>query len=96
VASSPSGPLAVHMSVKRAGNRARSAWDAGVYRQKKGPADRGALPKPCRRSASVGGLFLRQFLTGLLVDHLHGQPNLAAIVKAQKLDPDILTFLQNV
>ncbi len=50
----------------------------------------------------VGGLllgasfFFRHLFASFLVDHLHRQANLAAIVKAQELHFHFLAFLQNV
>src|SRR5690606_17782212 len=41
-------------------------------------------------------LFLRQFLAGGLIDHLHGQANLAALVEAHQLDPDLVAFLDHI
>ncbi len=41
-------------------------------------------------------LFLGDFLTGFLIDNLHRQTHLAAIVKAQKLHFHFLTFFQNI
>src|SRR5690606_36045706 len=36
------------------------------------------------------------FLAAFLVDNLHGQANLATLVKAHQLDPDLVTFLDDV
>ena len=44
----------------------------------------------------TSGVVLRNFLTGFLIDNLHGQTDLAALVKAHQLDPDLVTFLDHV
>src|SRR6056297_317866 len=41
-------------------------------------------------------VFLGDLFTGFLIDHLHRQADLAAIVKAQELDLHVLTFLEHV
>src|SRR5687768_3131713 len=41
-------------------------------------------------------VFPGAFLAGFLVDHLHRQAHLAALVKAQELDPDLVAFLDDV
>src|SRR5262249_49099860 len=44
-----------------------------------------------------GGLLLRlQILAGRLVDDLHGEAHLAALVEAEKLDLDLVAFLDDV
>ncbi len=40
--------------------------------------------------------FFSAFFARRLIDHLHGQAHLATVIKAQKFDPDILTFLQHI
>src|SRR5215469_16293426 len=41
-------------------------------------------------------LVSRDFLAGRLVDDLHRQADLAALVEAEELDPDLLAFLDDV
>ena len=41
-------------------------------------------------------LFARSFFATLLIDNFHRQAHFATIVKAQQLDPDLLTFFENV
>src|SRR5262249_30013879 len=46
-----------------------------------------------------GGLCLLlglEIFAGLLVDHLHGQPHLAALVKAEQLDFHFIAFLDDI
>src|SRR3989338_4725390 len=38
---------------------------------------------------------LDDFFSGFLIDHLHAKAHLAAIVKSQKFDLNLLAFLQN-
>ena len=74
-----------------------------VQKRKKAPA---CPPGPVKRSSVRRSivvfvlflflLFARRFFAGLLIDNFHRQADLATVVKAQKLDPDLLTFLQNV
>src|SRR5262249_9207316 len=37
-----------------------------------------------------------EIFAGLLVDHLHGQPHLAALVKAEQLDFHFIAFLDDI
>src|SRR5439155_19019515 len=48
-----------------------------------------------RRLLAVGTLGL-EVLAGLLVDNLHREPGLAAIIEAEQLDLDLVAFLDDV
>ncbi len=47
-------------------------------------------------SVSFCLLFCNDFLAGFLIDDLHRQANLATLVKAHELDPDLLAFLDHI
>src|SRR4051812_17378065 len=64
-------------------------------------------PPPCSHFCDAllaGGFALRRFrlllglevLAGGLIDHLHRQPRLAAVVEAEQLDLDLVAFLDDV
>src|SRR5581483_4047582 len=63
-----------------------------------------AAPAPPRLLAAGGLALLLAFglllglevLAGGLVDHLHRQPHLAAVVEAEQLDLDLVAFLDDV
>src|ERR1700726_942352 len=80
---------------------ARRAWSV------KKKAARGELPARLFASlrGAAGGLALSlgfglllgfEVFAGLLIDHLHGQPYLAALVEAQELDLHLLPFRDDV
>src|SRR6266851_929576 len=57
----------------------------------------GLLPAGGFARRSLGRLLLGlEVLAGRLVDHLHRQPRLAAIVEAEQLDLDLVAFLDDV
>src|SRR5690606_10876831 len=59
-------------------------------------------PKAVSQISGVGlfGVFLLlvpgKFLAGLLVNDLHGEPHLAALVEAHQLDPHLVAFLDDI
>ncbi len=66
-------------------------------------ADRSAPLMTARKTRLLGGfavlsllLFGNDFLTGGLIDNLHGEANLAALIEAHQLDPDLVAFLDDV
>ena len=63
-------------------------------------ADRSAIPRRRRRFvrlvAAFGLLLGFEVLAGLLIDDLHRQPHLAAIVEAEQLDLHLVAFLDDV
>jgi hypothetical protein len=63
---------------------------------KKAPQNAGLFKMYIAGGLAFAGLIGCDFFAGLLVDHFHGQTHLAAIVKAQQFDPDLLTFFENI
>ena len=55
-----------------------------------------AMPEQIRRRLRPPLLLAGDFLAGRLVDDLHRQADLAALVEAQELDPDLVAFLDDV
>ena len=64
--------------------------------QKKAPPKAGLFKMLALGGLAFAGLIGCDFFAGFLVDHFHGQTHLAAIVKAQQFDPDLLTFFENI
>ena len=63
---------------------------------KKAPPKAGLFKEFVVGGLTFAGLIGHDFFAGFLVDHFHGQTHLAAIVKAQQFDPDLLTFFENI
>ena len=71
------------------------AWPVPLSNEK-APTDWPGLSTFCERAEGLFSLFLLDLFAAFLINHLHGQTDLAAIVKAQQFDPDFLTFAQNI